>query len=245
MGPLWLLVAELLVVFLGVSLSFFVENLRERRSERRTCMLALRGIADDLSAELPTVEWLISVYRPTAEAGEALYLNWADLPDTAEEPESVLYALHMGAPYTPARAHYEAAKTSGALAQLEDEALQSSIAAVFEQQQGFLRELSRFTVDFDFEFFRRLRPYISYGRSTDTFQQRIVPGEGTMIGGITFTADGASELKSDDVARNSLYMMVIFRRHFAVQLEAYLRTVRELEQTLRAVVTRSRRSGAA
>jgi hypothetical protein len=131
------------------------------------------------------------------------------------------------------------------LAQLEDEALQSSIAAVFEQQQGFLRELSRFTVDFDFEFFRRLRPYISYGRSTDTFEQRIVPGEGTMIGGITFTADGASELKNDDVARNSLYMMVIFRRHFAVQLEAYLRTVRELEQTLRAVVTRSRRSGAA
>ncbi|MGH7474975.1 MAG: hypothetical protein ACRELD_01665 [Longimicrobiales bacterium] len=232
MESIGLLLAELLVVFLGVSLSFLVENRRERRTERREAHRALAGITEDLAVEIPNVEWLAGVYGPTAAAAEKLYLEWHDLPETSEPPESVLRRIHMGAPYAPARANYEAAKVSGGLGQIEDRDLQSAIIAVFEQQQDFLRSLHRITLEFDFEFIRRLRPYISYGPLTNTFEQQTIPGEGTLIGEIAFLPEGALQLRVDEATRNNLYIMALFRRHFSVQLQKQLVTMRELQQRL-------------
>lgn len=239
MDTLLLLGAELLVVFLGVSLSFVVENLREERSELRSAKHALHGIADDLAAEAATVEWLISVYRPTAEAAEQLYLDWHQLPDTPEPAESVLYAIHIGAPYSPARAHYEAAKTSGSLSAVPDAAVRTAIASVFEQQQAFLRELSRITNEFDFEFWRRLRPYITYGPTTQSFEQQIVSSEGAQNGPVTLLQESISELRADQATRNALYHMTVFRKHFALLLEGYIERVRQLERQLRSESTRN------
>lgn len=236
MESIGLLVAEMVVVFLGVSLSFFVENLRERQSRRRDAQEALRGIADDLATEIPNLQWLIDLYGPTGQAGERLYLEWNRLPETSEPPEETLHTMHLGAPYAPARAHYEAAKISGGLGHIEDPALQSTIISVFEQQQDFLRALHNFTLDFDFEFYRRLRPYISYGPFTDTFRQQTLPGEGTLIGAITFLPEGAARLRADDIARNNLYILVLFRRHFAVQLRKYLGTMQDLQLRLQKVL---------
>lgn len=233
----WLQVgAELVAVFLGVSLSFIVANYRERRAERRAARQALLGLRDDIAAELPAVDWLLEVYGSTAEAAEQLCRNWKDLPEIQERAEEALTKLHAGAPFSPARAHYETLKSQGILGLIENAELRARIAEVFEQQHTYLRGINTFSVQFDFDFFRQIRPYIEYGQREISVGLYMVSSDAPLISRVRFLPGAAERLASDNVARNSLHFLAIFRQEFAELLTAYRKALGELDASIVSAV---------
>lgn len=229
----WDIIAEFFAVFLGVSLSLFVADFRDRKSERRNVRRALLGIREDVAAEIPMVEWLTKIYAPTASAATELHREWHRIIDNPEKAESVFTALHLGATIAPARAYYETAKSAGTLGLLEDGKLQGAIASVFEQQQAYLKGLNATSVEHDFEFMRALQPYIRYlqGRieRIDTY---VIGGQAELEFTVAVLPHKVEDLSRDDVVRNRLYRMALFRDYFAKLLIGYARALGELDTAL-------------
>lgn len=226
------LLLELVAVFLGVTLSFFFNSLKERRSERRRAREALKGIRTDLASEEKAVEWLIDVYGKSANAAKQLYHQWDDLPDKRKEAEDAIYLLYIGAPFSPARANYEAARSSGILGFIANDELRTSIANVFEQQHAYLNGINELTIERDFEFFRQIRPYVKYRDSKQTVKTYVMPGETSPLMSIDLLPGAPEQMQSDNITRNSLWHVAMFRRVFADLLTSYAKTLRELDNLI-------------
>lgn len=227
---------EFIAVFLGVSLSFLVEDYRERRSERKRALQVLRGIRSDLEDELEAVQWLVDVLQPSAQDGLALYWEWSAMAEDPENAEAALGALQWGAPYVPGRAHYETAKSTGSLGLIGNEVLERSIASIFEQQQGYLRSVSQLQVASDFELIRLLRPYIEYEPTTDAAQGYVVPSEVAITRSVKLLPGAVETLAANDDARNCLFWTARLRAFLSDLLASYAKEVQTLDSELQAAL---------
>lgn len=225
-------IIEFVAVFLGVSLSFLIEDYRERRSDRKRALQVLRGIRSDIEDELKAARWLIEVLRPSSRDGLALYWEWNSMADDPEGAEAALGALQWGAPYVPGRAHYETAKSTGALGLVESERLRRSIALIFEQQQGYLRSVSQIQVAKDFDLIQRLGSYVEYQPSTDSAQSYVVPSEVMVTRSLKLLPSTVEMLVADNDARNSLFWTARLRAFFSDLLEKYTKEVEALDAEL-------------
>jgi hypothetical protein len=230
-------IIEFVAVFLGVSLSFLVEDYRERRSDRKRARQVLRGIRSDIEDELKAVRWLVDVLRPSARDGLGLYWEWSSMAESRESAEATLGALQWGAPYVPGRAHYETAKSTGALGLIGNEPLERSIASIFEQQQGYLRSVSQIQVAKDFDLISLLGSYVEYQPSSDAAQSYVVPSEVAVTRSVKLLPGAVETLVADDAARNCLFWTARLRAFFTDLLENYTKEVQALDMELQKALS--------
>lgn len=209
-----------LAIFLGVSLSFLAEDWRESLNERREARHALEGIMADLSQDLPSIRGKIALDSAAAAAGSWLHRSW-DRPDLpADSLDRALDALHEGGPYSPIRSEYESAKNAGRLQLIENEELRGAITRLYERSQSHNLRVTDITMDFDFELWRRLRPYVVYA---ETFTEPVVP---------SVHMAAWPRARADTVLRNALVHATSFRRLHVGQMRDHLQATIDLREAI-------------
>jgi uncharacterized protein DUF6090 len=202
---------EFVAIFLGVTLSFVADDWREDLADGRQVELVLAGIRSDLEQDLEQLDWLIRADSAAVEGGLWLHANWERSRLPGDSLESALAVLHQGAPYSPVRSEYESAKSAGRLQLITNAGLRTAITELYERGQPHNVSVGHMSIDFDFELWRELRPYVRF--ATEFGALPLIPQ-------ITLDVPW-SEASSNAVLRNSLVYDFSFRR-------MHLSQVREL-----------------
>ena len=143
--------AEFAVIFLGVSLSFFAEDLRENRRDRQAERASLVRLRSDLTnsdfeTELERADQAI--------AGIARILTARDsLRPSADSLGSWLSDAVACTPSVVNRSEYESLRSSGRLSLLRDSDLRRLLTAHYERYNAVLDLSAR---DCDFSFMRTI-----------------------------------------------------------------------------------------
>lgn len=209
--------AEFVVIFLGVSLSFFAEDLRENRRDRqdeRASLVRLRSnlTESDFDNELTRANRSLSGIERILAAR-----------DSARPPADSLAAwLSDAAACTPIvvnRSEYESLRSSGRLSLLRDADLRRLLTAHYERYNAVL-ELSRRDCDFSY-----MRPIASHVRVVPrfAFPRYVVTGDvSAILRSDTFMMEIGHVHQLKNVLRTRYEIMDAQRDTLLSQVEALL-----------------------
>lgn len=129
---------ELIVVFVGVWLSFLAEDWRQNRVDSATELASLRRIAADLGADLEDLR--LNLRRAEAGVTGGLSLIGSEGDEGHGSLERDLSSLQFSAFFVENPGEYQSLRNSGQLGVVRDEALRSRIVSHYESRV-FLRRL--------------------------------------------------------------------------------------------------------
>lgn len=134
----WLL-AELLVVVLGILIALQVDAWRESRQERAIASNALVGLSSDLALEIQSLEGLIEVSKFRAEAVEGL-IGELRSESGASAEKLVQYWVDgiFSYTYSPIATTYIGLRENGQLSLLDDPNLQERLIRYYERGQPYI-----------------------------------------------------------------------------------------------------------
>ena len=173
--------AEFVVIFLGVSLSFFAEDLRENRRDRQDERASLVRLRSNLTES----DFRNEVTRANQSRSgiERLLAARDSAPPPADSLGAWLSDAAACTPIVVNRSEYESLRSSGRLNLLEDADLRRLLTAHYERYNAVL-ELSRRDCDFSY-----MRSIASHVRVVPRFAypRYVVTGDvGSILGDDTF-----------------------------------------------------------
>lgn len=133
--------AELLVVIIGITIAFSIENYAANRKEKVEELQHLKGIADDLKADLNSFE----AYTTYNEETQVFVKRFNQLIQSRAQNDSLNWLLlRMGwiSSYGPRDIAYQSLKSSGGLDKITNFDLRNSIVYHYEQKTSQVRFLN-------------------------------------------------------------------------------------------------------
>lgn len=134
--------SEILVIIIGITLSFVFDEWRSGRKDRRDESGYLRLLAEDLTSDTAVLGAYISMEKEAIRCTERL----ANFSSAEEVRDSLFYLLDRCASYVefaPSNSAYEELRQTGKTTLLRDAALRRGIFILYTQVYGNLAEWTR------------------------------------------------------------------------------------------------------
>lgn len=127
-------IANLLVVVLGISIAFYLEEYSNEKTELALEKKYLEGLATDLNADLEALDTLIKVNEMIIKATTSLAsaTNTQNYRDPSQLRNDVLI-IQYNPPLVPQKTIYESMKASGKMDLIRDFELRNSLVELYEQ----------------------------------------------------------------------------------------------------------------
>ena len=135
----WLL-AELLIIVLGIMIAFQFEDLRAKRDERREEKIALLGIVRDLNAELEYIERVRATYQRQYDAAQRLAANLTKIENFTESEIAANYIdATFGTFWSSTAPTYQELRANGNLYLISNSELLREFSNYNESRTEFVR----------------------------------------------------------------------------------------------------------
>lgn len=134
----------LLVVILGISIAFFLENMRERSTFKKQEKEYIGGLIKDLKTDIEMLDTLIQFNGLILDATSSLSdgsIGIRPVNDTLLANQ--VYLIQYNPPFTPQRTTYESLKTSGQTNIISDFEMRNQIVELYEQYHRGAQEYDR------------------------------------------------------------------------------------------------------
>ena len=126
--------ANLIVVILGISIAFYLENYREGASLKKQEQEYLHSLLQDLRTDIEALDTLMSINDMMVNAAVKVSNATIGQPyGTGQELTSYVLLLQYNPPFTAQRSTYESLKASGKMDLIADFSLRNSVVELYEQ----------------------------------------------------------------------------------------------------------------
>lgn len=134
--------AELLVVIVGITIAFGIENYAANRKQRQEELMHLKGIANDLNSDLRTLEEYVSYNQSTL--GFVKRFNQLIQAREVSNDSLNFLLIRMGwiSNHDPRDISYQSLKSSGGLDKITNIELRNQIVYHYEQKTSQIRFLN-------------------------------------------------------------------------------------------------------
>ena len=177
------LLAELAVIFAGVTLSFLADDWREYRSDRDSERVLLEQILTDLEGDSADITASVAPLLVQDRNAARLLTGWHQSLD-ADTVADLLDSFNDGEPYAGQRAAFSALKSAGRLNLVMDGAIRARIVGYYETgQTSFAAEMEEYFREWA-ELYDILAPHVKWAPpASDTSTLPTVQGGSQLVRG--------------------------------------------------------------
>lgn len=166
--------ANLLVVILGISIAFYLENYKEDKANRNREKQYIQSLIVDLEIDIETLDTLRSLNKMITQAIVDLSkATDGEGYDDGEKVRNDVLIIQYNPPFESQRSVYETIKSSGQIDAISDFELRNSIIELYEQYYRGTNQydavLNEHVRDFIKPFFIRNMKFTSSSTMSDDF----------------------------------------------------------------------------
>lgn len=199
-------IANLLVVVLGISIAFYLDEYSNEKNQEAQEQKYLAGLITDLEADMEALDTLIQVNEMILEA--TISLTQATASTSNNDPSKLrndILTIQYNPPFVPQRTIYESMKASGKMELIDDFELRSSLIELYEQ---YYRGTAQYDQALDDHVRDFIKPFI--------------------IHKIQFTNNGVGESFLNETSFKN--MIFTYRYLFAAKNEFYKEVLKNVEK---------------
>jgi len=236
--------AELVVVFVGVWLSFLAEDWRQQAGDSRTEQASLIRMTEDLQADSADLRLNLERALVGVRAGDWVLERGLDAVQAGDSLRHALSAVQFCSFFVENPAEYEALRNSGNLGIVADAELRRSIVVLYESRL-FLRSLHARDCEHNENVFALMAPHVTAVPPSSVVELgafgvvNVAPEEESDWSDFpdgsrprVLSVPGARELVVDSEFRTRLTELVGHRRFLAFHIETQMGNATALRKEL-------------
>jgi len=156
------LLAELVVIFLGVTLGFLAEDVRQGREDDARAASILSQLQGDLASDSVELARILGGVDRYAARGREMLLLLSRASPPADSIKALARSLLFYPIYRPSSAAYVNLKEGGQLSLVSDVGLRSAITQYYERDRPLIDELWVNVIEHRNDFSRSVAPHIAF-----------------------------------------------------------------------------------
>lgn len=125
--------ASLLVVILGISIAFYLENYKEEKANSRLEEKYIQSLVQDLESDIAALDTLQIINELISNALVKLSNASTDRSAPRDSITGFMLGIQYNPPFSPQKTTYESMKSSGQLELISDFELRNQIVELYEQ----------------------------------------------------------------------------------------------------------------